>query len=106
VLLRQIHTAKCPATALLQEFCPAYMKIAAVEHGLSSTSHAFNLEGQYAGKTEVGLATGYGLDGPGSTPASARIFSPARGQTGSGAHLATYPTGAADNLSMGKAAGT
>jgi hypothetical protein len=54
VLLRPIHTARCLATAkLFQEFCPAYKKIAAVLHGLSSTNHAFNLESQYAGKTGI-----------------------------------------------------
>ena len=40
----------------------------------------------------VGIATGYGLDGPGSNPVGGEIFS-APVQTGPGAHPTSFTTG-------------
>jgi hypothetical protein len=56
----------------------------------------------------VGIATGYGLDDPGSTvrfPAGAGNFClQHRIQNGSGAHPASYPMGNRDSFTGGKSA--
>jgi hypothetical protein len=57
----------------------------------------------------VGIATGYGLDGPGSIPGSVRfffkmfLFSTAS-RLALGVHPASYPTGAGGDFPGGKTA--
>jgi hypothetical protein len=49
--------------------------------------------------SSVGIATGYGLDGPGSTPAGARYFSVLHSvHAGSEAHPASYPVGTGGSI--------
>jgi hypothetical protein len=55
--------------------------------------------------SSVGIATGYGLDAPGSIPDSARFSLPHSVQTGSGIHPASYPMGTGGSFPGGKAAG-
>jgi hypothetical protein len=45
----------------------------------------------------VGIVTGYGLDGPGSIPYSAKFSHLHNVQTNSGAHSASYPMGTRDS---------
>jgi hypothetical protein len=56
-----------------------------------------------SGNTLVGIATGYGLDGRGSTPD--RISLHHTVQTGSGAHPASYSMDALVSILDGKAVG-
>jgi hypothetical protein len=55
--------------------------------------------------SSVGISTGYGLDGRGSFPVKARLFSLRSVQTGSGVHPAYYTLGTGDSFPGGKAAG-
>jgi hypothetical protein len=48
--------------------------------------------------SSVGIATDYGLDGPGSNPGGDEIFRPSR--TGPGAHLATCTMGTGSFLGV------
>ena len=52
--------------------------------------------------SSVGIASGYGLDGPGSNPSGGRIFAPV--QTGPGAHPAscTMGTGSFPGVKSGR----
>jgi hypothetical protein len=49
----------------------------------------------------VGIATGYGLDGLGWIPGSARFFILCSVQTDSGAHPASYPMDTVDSFPEG-----
>jgi hypothetical protein len=50
----------------------------------------------YVVHVELGTATGYGLDGPGSIPSAATFSVLHSVQTDSGAHPVTYPMGTRD----------